>query len=131
MSFSFYLNVCLYACKLQKYDPLYYVKAAEDFAIAESPNILVFGHSYEARDWVPRLSARLDIPFISDCIGFKNDNGFIRLDNVEIFEKNKGKFRIFDAQGDDDLIENYSFNVNGYNFLQPRFYFSRKHLYSS
>ena len=32
--------------KLQKYDPLYYVKAVEDFAIAESPNILVFGHSY-------------------------------------------------------------------------------------
>ena len=38
----------------------------------------------------------------------------------------KGKFRIFDAQGDDDLIKNYSFKVNGYNFLEPRFYFSRK-----
>ena len=33
---------------------------------------------------------------------------------------------MFDAQGDDDLIDNYSFNVNGYNFLEPRFYFSRK-----
>ena len=25
-----------------------------------------------------------------------------------------------------DIIENYSFTVNGYNFLEPRFYFSRK-----
>ena len=59
--------------KLEHYDPLYYVKAMEDVVVSESPHILVFGHSYETRDWVPRLSARLDIPFISDCIGFKND----------------------------------------------------------
>jgi len=58
---------------------------------------------------------------------FDGNNGFIRLEgNIEIFEKDRGKFRIFDAQGDDDLIENYSFVVNGYNFLEPRFYFSRK-----
>jgi hypothetical protein len=58
---------------------------------------------------------------------FGGNNGFIRLDGgIEIFEKDRGKFRIFDAQGDDDLIENYSFVVNGYNFLEPRFYFSRK-----
>ena len=58
---------------------------------------------------------------------FGGNNGFIRLDGgIEIFEKDRGKFRIFDAQGDDDIIENYSFVVNGYNFLEPRFYFSRK-----
>ena len=68
--------------KLEKYDPLYYVKAVEEVAITESPNILIFGHSYEARDWVPRLSARLDIPFISDCIGFKNDGEFTLIRSV-------------------------------------------------
>ena len=57
---------------------------------------------------------------------FSGDTNFIRENGVEIFEPNRGKFRIFDAQGDDDLIENYSFTVNGYNFLEPRFYFSRK-----
>ena len=58
---------------------------------------------------------------------FGGSDEFIRLEGgVEIFAKNKGKFRIFDAQGDDDLIENYSFQVGGYNFLEPRFYFSRK-----
>ena len=59
---------------------------------------------------------------------FNGNTGFIRLNGgVEIFEKDRGKFRIFDAQGDDDLIDNYSFQVGGYNFLEPRFYFSRKH----
>ena len=58
---------------------------------------------------------------------FGGNNKFIRLEgNIEIFEKDRGKFRIFDAQGDDDLIDNYSFQVGGYNFLEPRFYFSRK-----
>ena len=59
---------------------------------------------------------------------FNGNNGFMKLNGgIEIFEKNRGKFRIFGAQGDDDLIDNYSFQVDGYNFLEPRFYFSRKH----
>ena len=57
---------------------------------------------------------------------FDGTKDMITLNNVEIFAENRGKFRIFDAQGDDDLIKNYSFTVNGYNFLEPRFYFSRK-----
>ena len=60
--------------QLENYNPLHYVKVMEDALASESPDILIFGHSYEARDWVPRLSARLDIPFISDCIGFKYDS---------------------------------------------------------
>ena len=68
--------------QLENYDPLYYVKAMEDVITAESPDILIVGHSYEARDWVPRLSARLDIPFISDCIGFKNDGEFTLVRSV-------------------------------------------------
>ena len=57
---------------------------------------------------------------------FNNSSDFIKLDSVEIFEPNRGKFQLFNAQGDDDLIKNYSFQINGYNFLEPRFYFSRK-----
>ncbi|SVD05798.1 uncharacterized protein METZ01_LOCUS358652, partial [marine metagenome] len=68
--------------QLENYNPLHYVKALEDALASESPDILIFGHSYEARDWVPRLSARLDIPFISDCIGFKNDGEFTLVRSV-------------------------------------------------
>ena len=54
------------------------------------------------------------------------NRNFIRKSGVEIFESNKPKFNIFGAHGDDDLINNYSFQIGGYNFLEPRFYFSRK-----
>jgi len=65
---------------------------------------------------------------------FDNNQQFIRYTGgyapsrgeIDIFEPNKSKFRYFGAQGDDDLINNYSFQVDGYNFLEPRFYFSRK-----
>ena len=45
-----------------------------------NPDLLIFGHSYESRDWVPRLSARLDKAFVSDCtnIIFEPELYFIR-----------------------------------------------------
>jgi len=60
--------------KLNTFNPLFFLKALENIAKEESPDIIVFGHTYEARDWAPRLSARLDIPLISDCIGFKKQD---------------------------------------------------------
>ena len=30
------------------------------------PDVIIAGHSYQTRDFMPRVSARLDIPFISD-----------------------------------------------------------------
>jgi len=58
---------------------------------------------------------------------FNGNQQFMRFNGgIEIFEPNKSKFKYFGAQGDDDLIDNYSFQVDGYNFLEPRFYFSRK-----
>jgi len=58
---------------------------------------------------------------------FNDTHQFLRFDDgVEIFEPNKSKFLKFGAIDDDDLINNYSFSVDGYRFLEPRFYFSRK-----
>ena len=45
--------------------------------------------------------------------------------DIEVFEKNHGKFKVFGCQNDDELIEKYSVNIGGYNFCEPRFYFSR------
>jgi len=59
--------------KLNNYNPLNYTKALEQLN-DDSYNAIFFAHTYETRDWVPRLSARLNCPFISDCIGFKNQN---------------------------------------------------------
>ena len=61
--------------ELNSYNPQYYLSVFEKLNAEFSPKLFCFGHSYETRDWVPRLSARLDIPFISDCTGYQADNG--------------------------------------------------------
>ena len=38
------------------------------------PDIIIAGHSYQTRDFMPRVSARLDIPFISDVTMVDGDN---------------------------------------------------------
>ncbi len=41
----------------------------------EKPTYLIMGHSYQVRDYGPRLSVRLNCPFIADAAGFKTENG--------------------------------------------------------
>ena len=60
--------------KLNNYNPLNYAKALEQLTADDSYSTIFFAHTYQTRDWVPRLSARFDCPFISDCVGFKNEN---------------------------------------------------------
>jgi len=45
-------------------------------------------------------------------------------DGIEVMV-DRGKFKVFGCSGDDDLVYNYSINIDGYNFAEPRFYFSR------
>ena len=65
---------------LREYNPLYFVDAFTKLNSQYSPDLFVFGHTYETRDWVPRLGARIDVPFLSDCIGMNFENGvsFVR-----------------------------------------------------
>lgn len=52
-------------------------------------------------------------------------------DNVEVFPKDYAKFMKFGATSDDDILQNYCIEINGYKFLEPRFYFSRKNITNS
>ena len=61
--------------KLFNYSPLFYAKAMEN--LISEYDIFLFAHTYETRDWVPRLSARFDLPFISDCINVNSENNLI------------------------------------------------------
>ena len=45
---------------------------------------------------------------------------------IDVFDANRGKFNYFGAKGDDDLLKNYCIIIDGYKFLEPRFYFARK-----
>ena len=53
-------------------------------------------------------------------------NKYIRTGHVEIFSPNYDKFMIFGAKNDDELINQYTFEFEGFKFLEPRFYLSRK-----
>ena len=76
------LNSVIYInnSELDSYNPEYYLKSLELLNNELNPDLLIFGHSYETRDWVPRLSARLDKAFVSDCVSvqFNSDLHFIR-----------------------------------------------------
>ena len=72
---NYNLNEIIFAKNenLNDYNPLHYAKALETL-IDDSCNAILFAHTYETRDWVPRLSVRTNYPFISDCIDLKNEN---------------------------------------------------------
>ena len=65
---SYNLNSVIYVnnSELETYNPEYYLKSLELLNNELNPDLMVFGHTYETRDWVPRLSARLDKAFVSD-----------------------------------------------------------------
>ena len=63
--------LCVNNENLNTYKPLYFLEALNQINASIDPNIFIFGHTYETRDWVPRLSAKLNVPFIPDCIGYE------------------------------------------------------------
>ena len=79
---SYNLNSVIYVnnSELETYNPEYYLKSLELLNNELNPDLMVFGHTYETRDWVPRLSARLDKAFVSDCVKvqFESNLHFIR-----------------------------------------------------
>ncbi len=47
---------------------------------------------------------------------------------IQVFPKDISKFNYFGAKNDDDILKNYCIEIDGYKFLEPRFYFSRKNI---
>ena len=59
------------APELELYSADTYVAAMAQIIAAEQPDLLIAGHTYQARDWLARLAAQISRPLISDCIGFQ------------------------------------------------------------
>jgi electron transfer flavoprotein alpha subunit len=58
---------------LAPYTPDAYTTALAQAIEAESPSLVLFPHTYQVRDWVPRLAAEIDAGFISDVIAHRID----------------------------------------------------------
>jgi electron transfer flavoprotein alpha subunit len=41
----------------------------------QKPRFVVFSHTYQVRDFAPKLAASLNRGFVSDCLGYRNEEG--------------------------------------------------------
>ncbi|SVC88110.1 uncharacterized protein METZ01_LOCUS340964, partial [marine metagenome] len=55
-----------------------YAEIVKQVIESESPKIIVTGHTYQTRDFMPRISAKLNVPFISDIVSVE-DGKFVKL----------------------------------------------------
>jgi electron transfer flavoprotein alpha subunit len=56
---------------LQAYTPNGYVEALQQAINQLTPSHVVFAHTYQTRDFAPKLAARLDRALITDCVAIK------------------------------------------------------------
>jgi len=61
--------------KLDPYTPDPYTAALKQAIEAQKPDFVLFPHTYQVRDWVPRLAAALDAGFVSDVVDFRAEGG--------------------------------------------------------
>jgi electron transfer flavoprotein alpha subunit len=58
---------------LGAYTPDAFVQALAEVIGSSAPDYVLFAHTYQTRDFVPTLSARLDRALVTDVIGIKSD----------------------------------------------------------
>src|SRR6201999_2850172 len=65
----------LEADALQAYTSDAYVHALKAFIEEKQPKLVLFPHTYQVRDFAPRLALALDRTLISDSVGYKYEGG--------------------------------------------------------
>ncbi len=68
--------------RCRDYTPEAYCEVLRQIAQRESPYLLLMGHTYQAIDFAPKLAARLERGFISNCVDCTIEKGqlsFVRL----------------------------------------------------
>lgn len=59
--------------KLEPYTPDAFVAALKQFISSKQPKLVLMPHTYQVRDFVPKLATAMDRAAISDCIGYKKE----------------------------------------------------------
>jgi electron transfer flavoprotein alpha subunit len=59
----------------EKYTPDAYATAVKQFVEQKQPRLVLMPHTYQVRDFAPKLTTMLDRTLIPDCIGVRNDGG--------------------------------------------------------
>jgi len=61
--------------KLEPYTPDSYAAGLKQFLSSRQPKLVLMPHTYQVRDFVPKLATSMGRTVISDCIGYKNEGG--------------------------------------------------------
>jgi electron transfer flavoprotein alpha subunit len=61
--------------KLSIYTPDAYADTWEEIIKKENPQYIVFAHTYQVRDFAPKVAARLGKEVVGDCIRYRNEGG--------------------------------------------------------
>src|SRR6202035_4107696 len=59
--------------KLEPYTPDAFAAALKQFIGSKQPRLVLMPHTYQVRDFVPKLATAMERTAISDCIGYKKD----------------------------------------------------------
>jgi electron transfer flavoprotein alpha subunit len=61
------------SAKLEPYTPDAFAVALKQFIASKQPKLVLMPHTYQVRDFVPKLATAMGRTAISDCIGFKKE----------------------------------------------------------
>lgn len=61
--------------KLERYTPDAYAVALKQFLSSRQPKLVLMPHTYQVRDFIPKLATAMQRTVISDCVGYKNEGG--------------------------------------------------------
>ncbi len=59
--------------KLDRYTPDAFTAALKQFLAARQPQLVLMPHTYQVRDFVPKLATAMGSTVISDCVGYKKE----------------------------------------------------------
>ncbi len=59
--------------RLEPYTPDAFVAALKQFLSSKEPKLVLMPHTYQVRDFVPKIATAMDRTVISDCIGYKKE----------------------------------------------------------
>ncbi len=60
---------------LEAYTPDGYCVALKQVIVSAKPDLVLFPHTYQVRDFAPKLAATLGKGMIGDCIGYRQEGG--------------------------------------------------------
>ncbi len=61
--------------KLEPYTPDAFSAALKQFIESKQPKLVLMPHTYQVRDFIPKLATAMGRSAITDCIGYKNESG--------------------------------------------------------